>query len=93
MYTNATERGLAQHARMRHRISQLDGQIDSEEENFEEVNVMTLELDKVDRGHSKMELCLCAKKSVVVFLIINVKNVNTKLLKRDLAATLGAVHK
>ena len=38
---------------MRHRISQLDGHIDSEEENSEEVSVVTLGLDEVDRGHSK----------------------------------------
>ena len=50
-YINATERGLAQHARTRHRISQLDGQTDTVEENFEEVDVVTLELDEVDRGH------------------------------------------
>ena len=62
-YTNATERGLAQHARMRHRISQLDGHIDSEEENSEEVNVVTLELDEVDRSNSKKELCpLCQEE-------------------------------
>ena len=48
---------------MRHRISRLDGHIDSEEENSEEVNVATLELDEVDRVHSKKELCpLCQEE-------------------------------
>ena len=63
VYTNATERGLAQHARMIYRISQLDGHIDSEEENSEEVNVVTLVLDEVDRSNSKNELCpLCQEQ-------------------------------
>ena len=47
-YTNATERGLSQHQRMKHRISQLDGNLDSEGEDPEEEKVVTLIL--VDNG-------------------------------------------
>ena len=36
VYPNVTERGLSQHARMRHRRSQVDGHIDSGEEDSEE---------------------------------------------------------
>ena len=62
-YTNVTERGLAQHVRMRHRISQLDGHVDLKEENSEEMNVETLELDKVNRSHSRKDLCpLCQEE-------------------------------
>ena len=32
LHTNITEKGLAQHIRMKHKISQVDGNIDSEEE-------------------------------------------------------------
>ena len=32
LYTNITEKGLAQHIRMKHIISQVDGNIDSEED-------------------------------------------------------------
>ena len=45
-YTNATERGLSQHVRMKHRISQLDGNSDSEGEDQEKEIVQTLTLDK-----------------------------------------------
>ena len=44
-YTNSTERGLGQHVRMRHRISQVDGNIDSDEEQLDEPDHVTLELD------------------------------------------------
>ena len=40
-YTNATERGLSQHQRMKHRISQLDGNLDSEGEDPEEEKLVT----------------------------------------------------
>ena len=39
--TNATDKGLSQHIRMKHRISQVDGNIDLEEEDSKEVNVTT----------------------------------------------------
>ena len=44
-YTNCSEKGLGQHKRMRHRISQVDGFDDSYEEINEETNHVTLELD------------------------------------------------
>ena len=40
--TNATERGLSQNQRMKHRISQLDGNLDSEGKAPEEEKVVTL---------------------------------------------------
>ena len=55
-YTNVTERGLSQHARMRQRISHVDVHINSEEEDSEEVHVVILELEEVDRSHSKKNL-------------------------------------
>ena len=45
-YTNATERGLSQHVRMKHRISQLDGNTDSEGEDLDEEKVETVVLDE-----------------------------------------------
>ena len=44
-YTNATEKGLRQHWRMRHRISQVDGIDDSNEDNTKDTDIVTLELD------------------------------------------------
>jgi hypothetical protein len=44
-YTTNTGKGLGQHVRMRHRISQVDGTVDSDEENSEESNLVTLELN------------------------------------------------
>ena len=63
-YTNATEWGLSQHTRMKHRISQVDGNIDIEDEDSEEVDVDTLELDEVSRSKSKKEqlCCLCQEE-------------------------------
>ena len=46
-YTNSSEKGLGQHKRMRHRISQVDGFDDSHEEIPEETNHVTLELDNL----------------------------------------------
>ena len=43
-YTNSTEKGLSQHARMKHRISLLDGHID---EITADVAVQTLDVKKV----------------------------------------------
>ena len=37
-YTNVSKKGLDQHIRMRHRISQVDGIMDSDEETNEEIN-------------------------------------------------------
>ena len=45
-YTNTTEKGLAQHTRMKHRISQVDGNIDSDCEEPEENDKLPLELDE-----------------------------------------------
>ena len=42
-YTNSTARGLSQHTRMKHRISQLDGHID---EITADVAVQTLDVKK-----------------------------------------------
>ena len=47
-YTNATDKGLSQHIRMKHRISQVDGNIDLEEEDSKEVNVTTRKLSDDD---------------------------------------------
>ena len=51
--TNISEIGLAQHFMMRHRISQVDGLIDSEEEtdkeNSEDKDFVTLELNTLGR--------------------------------------------
>ena len=44
-YANASEKGLAQHKRMKHRISQVDGIIDTDEELTEDTTIVTLELD------------------------------------------------
>jgi hypothetical protein len=44
-YTNINAKGLGQHKRMRHRISQLDGNNDSEDEITKESNHIILELD------------------------------------------------
>ena len=44
LYTNITEKGLAQHIRMKHKISQVDGNIDSEEDVSQEYDVFTLEV-------------------------------------------------
>ena len=44
-YTTNTGKGLGQHVRMRHRISQVDGTVDSDEEHAEESNLVTLELN------------------------------------------------
>ena len=44
-YTTNTGKGLGQHVRMRHRISQVDGTVDSDEENAEESNLVTLKLN------------------------------------------------
>ena len=46
-YTNSSEKGLGQHKRMRHRISQVDGFDDSCEEISEETYHVTLELDNL----------------------------------------------
>ena len=45
-YTNTTEKGLAQHTRMKHRISQVDGNIDSDCEEPKENDKLPLELDE-----------------------------------------------
>jgi hypothetical protein len=37
-YTNVSKKGLDQHIRMKHRISQVDGIMDSDEETNEEIN-------------------------------------------------------
>ena len=44
-YTNSSEKGLGQHKRMRHRISQVDGNNDSDHEISEEFDYVKLELD------------------------------------------------
>ena len=46
-YTNITVKGLAQHARMKHRISQVDGNIDSDSEELKESDTPTKELDEI----------------------------------------------
>ena len=43
-YTNVSKKGLEQHIRMKHRISQVDGIMDSDEETTEEI--VTLQLDE-----------------------------------------------
>ena len=45
-YSNNTERGLAQHTRMKHRISQVDGTIDSDSEELKDSEPLTMELDE-----------------------------------------------
>ena len=48
---------------MMHKISQVDGHIDLEEENSEEVNEVTLKLDEVNRSNYKKKLCtLCQEE-------------------------------
>ena len=37
-YTNITVKGMGQHVRMKHRVSQVDGIIDSDEESIEETS-------------------------------------------------------
>ena len=44
-YSNNTERGLAQHTRMKHRIPQVDGNIDSNREEPKENEITPMELD------------------------------------------------
>ena len=46
-YTNSSEKGLGQHKRMRHRISQVDRFNDLHEEIPEETNHVTLELGEI----------------------------------------------
>ena len=41
-YTNSSEKGLGQHTRMKHRISQLDGNIDFGEEDSESINAVAM---------------------------------------------------
>ena len=41
-YTNSSEKGLGQHTRMKHIISQLDGNIDFGEEDSESINVVAM---------------------------------------------------
>ena len=41
-YTNSTEKGLGQHTRMKHRISQLDGNFDLLEEDSESINTVSV---------------------------------------------------
>ena len=43
-YANVNKRGLEQHVRMKHRISQVDGIMDSDEETIEDI--VTLQLDE-----------------------------------------------
>ena len=48
-YTNATEKGLSQHIRMKHRISQVDGNYDSEEELLQtDENALVTEVEEVE---------------------------------------------
>ena len=44
---------------MRHRISQVDGHIDSEEEDSEEVDAVTLELDDFVRHNRSQTIFQC----------------------------------
>ena len=41
-YTNVTKKGLEQHKRMKHRISQVDGIMDSDKETIEEIGIPEL---------------------------------------------------
>ena len=41
-YTNPTEKGLRQHTRMKHRISQLDGNFDLVEDDLESFNTVSV---------------------------------------------------
>ena len=43
LYTNIPEKGLSQHIRMKHRISQLNGTINPAEEDSQEVDIVTLD--------------------------------------------------
>ena len=45
-YTNITVKGLAHHTRMKHRISQVDGTIDSDSEELKDSEPLTMELDE-----------------------------------------------
>ena len=68
-YTNATDKGLSQHVRMKHRISQVDGNIDLEEEDSKEVNVTTrklsdddnLEKNETSTNSEDTDLLMCDK--------------------------------
>ena len=51
-YTNVGEKGLRQHRRMKHRLSQVDGIHDSEEEIMEDI--VTLEMQ--DNGLAKIKI-------------------------------------
>ena len=44
-YTNITVKGLAQHTRMKHRIPQVDGNIDSDSKELKASDTLTMELD------------------------------------------------
>ena len=48
-YIHNTDKGLKMHIRMKHRISQVDGMNDTDEEDSEDNDIITLELDNL--GH------------------------------------------
>ena len=65
-YTNATEKGLSQHKRMKHRISQVDGMDDSIEEVAEKAHIGLLEEDSesIKSVSVKYKISVKEKKSV-----------------------------
>ena len=52
-YKHTTEKGLGMHVRMKHRISQIDGNNDSDEDTSEETEKVTSELDDLDQNEDK----------------------------------------
>ena len=65
-YTNATEKGLSQHKRMKHRISQVDGMDDSIEKVAERTHIGLLEedLESIKSVSVKYKFFLEEKKCV-----------------------------
>ena len=55
-YDSISEKGLRQHVRMKHRISQEDGADDPEDESINETIPLTA--SEVDENNSKLEDCI-----------------------------------
>ena len=63
-YTNATEKGLGQHKRMKHRISQIDGMDEYFEEVAEKAHIGFMEEDSINSVSVKYKISVKEKKSV-----------------------------